>query len=81
MLSRQRAFFICCQRWDSNSLLSVHKATTLDIKNVILIGSVRGFREESILNMWAVSADGSWSIRFSLCSGDQVGKNTFTGIN
>ena len=40
MLSRQRAFFICCQRRDSNSLLSVHKPTTLVTQNVILIGSV-----------------------------------------
>ena len=39
MLSRQRAFFICCQSWDSNSLLSVHKPTILVTQNVILIGS------------------------------------------
>ena len=40
VLSRQIAFFICCQRWDSNSLLSVHKPTILVTENVILIGSV-----------------------------------------
>ena len=40
VLSRQRAFFICCQRWDSNSLLSVHEPTILVTQNVILIGSV-----------------------------------------
>ena len=40
VLSRQTAFFICCQRWDSNSLLSEHKPTTLVTQNVILIGSV-----------------------------------------
>ena len=40
VLSRQRDYFICCQRWDSNSLLSVHKPATLVTQNVILIGSV-----------------------------------------
>ena len=40
MLRRQRAFFICCERWDSNSLLSEHKPTILVTQNVILIGSV-----------------------------------------
>ena len=40
MLSRQTAFFICCQRWDSNSLLSEHKPTMLVTQKVILIGSV-----------------------------------------
>ena len=36
----RETFFICCQRRDSNSLLSVHKPTTLVTQNVILIGSV-----------------------------------------
>ena len=40
MLSRQRAFFIRCQKRDSNSLLSVHKPATLVTQNVILTGSV-----------------------------------------
>ena len=40
MLSRQRAFFICCERCDSNSLLSEHKPTILVTQNVILIGFV-----------------------------------------
>ena len=39
-MQQQQKNFICCQRWDSNSLLSVHKPTTLVIQNVILIGFV-----------------------------------------
>ena len=40
VLSRQKAFFICCQRWNSNSILFVHMPTTLVTENVILIGPV-----------------------------------------
>ena len=39
VLSRQRAFFICCQRWDSNSLLFIYRPTILVTQSVILIGS------------------------------------------
>ena len=46
VLSRQRAFFICCQRWDSNSLLSVHRPTILVTQKVILIGSVASEKKQ-----------------------------------